>query len=193
MVYNFLHTNSLWSALNKSIYLPRLTYFSHKPVKLLKDILIEINIFICFMNLIHYFPKVLWAVLLSLSLSPINYFEKTRWHKRDWERIHFPSPGSSPAELSRHQTSCVVQMNGEERWWGKEGEDGQCKCSLASHSVQFRFCESSAKLKSQSFYVAFSNPGTPSMTTNLLQVIKPCWVFPTSTNAALVQHWCSYT
>lgn len=38
-------------------------------VKLEKDILIEMNIFICFMNLIHYFPKVLRTVLFSLSLS----------------------------------------------------------------------------------------------------------------------------
>lgn len=76
---------------------------------------------------------------------------------------------------------------------GRKGKYGQWKCSLAPHSVCFSFHESSAKLKLQSFYVTFSHPGTPSITTNLLQVIKLCWVFPTSTNAALAQHWCSYT
>lgn len=85
-------------------------------VKIEKQILIEINILISFVNLIHYVPKVLW----TLSLPPINYSDKTRWQGRGWERIHPSPPGSSPAESSRHQTSCVVQMNRKEGWWGEE-------------------------------------------------------------------------
>lgn len=89
--------------------------------------------------------------------------------------------------FSRQLSSRIKQASNimccEDEWergtGGRKGKYDQWKCSLASHSVQFSFCVSSTKLKLQSFYVTFSNPGIPSIT-SLLQVIKLCWVFPTS-------------